>query len=167
MFIHETSKWSNVRSCSPLYRCTCPLYVCTLNALSASPMSLTGESNTRKTPDTQSPCQVAVAFTKRDPIRTHARDELGIDVDELANPLQVLTATARAQHVCLLSALRPHPGVLLGGPLLLRARFACSQCALRKVGACPSRSYVCLRTTACLFGQDEGKQLPVKQSMPS
>lgn len=33
--------------------------------------------------------QVAVAFTKRDPIRTHARDELGIDVDELANPLQV------------------------------------------------------------------------------
>ena len=34
--------------------------------------------------------QVAVAFTKRDPIRTHARDELGIDVDELANPLQVL-----------------------------------------------------------------------------
>lgn len=34
--------------------------------------------------------QVAVAFSKRDPIRTHARDELGIDVDELANPLQVL-----------------------------------------------------------------------------
>ena len=32
---------------------------------------------------------MAVAFTKRDPIRTHARDELGIDVDELANPLQV------------------------------------------------------------------------------
>jgi hypothetical protein len=32
---------------------------------------------------------VAIAFTKRDPIRTHARDELGIDIDELANPLQV------------------------------------------------------------------------------
>ena len=46
---------------------------------------------------------MAVAFTKRDPIRTHARDELGIDIDELANPLQVLTATARAQYVCLLS----------------------------------------------------------------
>ena len=39
--------------------------------------------------------QVAVAFTKRDPIRTHARDELGIDVDELANPLQVLPTQSR------------------------------------------------------------------------
>ena len=39
--------------------------------------------------------QVAIAFTKRDPIRTHARDELGIDVDELANPLQVLPVPTR------------------------------------------------------------------------
>ncbi|KAK9827265.1 hypothetical protein WJX81_005507 [Elliptochloris bilobata] len=37
--------------------------------------------------------KVAIAFTKRDPIRTHARDELGIDVDELANPLQAALAS--------------------------------------------------------------------------
>lgn len=33
--------------------------------------------------------QVAVELTERDVVRAHARDELGIDVDELANPLQV------------------------------------------------------------------------------
>ena len=33
--------------------------------------------------------QVAVELTNKDVIRAHARDELGIDIDELANPLQV------------------------------------------------------------------------------
>ena len=33
--------------------------------------------------------QVAVALTKDDVVRAHARDELGIDIDELANPWQV------------------------------------------------------------------------------
>eukprot|EP00887_Chlorella_sp_A99_P003062 scaffold9.g3062.t1 len=32
--------------------------------------------------------QVAVVLTEKDVIRAHARDELGIDIDELANPLQ-------------------------------------------------------------------------------
>ena len=35
--------------------------------------------------------QVAVELTNKDVIRAHARDELGIDIDELANPLQVWT----------------------------------------------------------------------------
>jgi len=47
--------------------------------------------------------QVAIAFTKRDPIRTHARDELGIDIDELANPLQVRST------LTLCSCCRPSP----------------------------------------------------------
>jgi len=38
--------------------------------------------------------QVAVALTERDVIRAHARDELGIDVDELANPLQAASVSA-------------------------------------------------------------------------
>lgn len=33
--------------------------------------------------------QVAEVLTEKDVIRAHARDELGIDIDELANPLQV------------------------------------------------------------------------------
>lgn len=35
--------------------------------------------------------QVAVALTKDDAVRAHARDELGIDIDDLANPWQVCT----------------------------------------------------------------------------
>ena len=46
---------------------------------------------------------MAIAFTKRDPIRTHARDELGIDIDELANPLQVRATPT------LCSCCRPSP----------------------------------------------------------
>jgi hypothetical protein len=33
--------------------------------------------------------QVAEELTAKDVVRAHARDELGIDIDELANPLQV------------------------------------------------------------------------------
>ena len=33
--------------------------------------------------------QVAIALTKDDVVRAHARDELGIDIDDLANPWQV------------------------------------------------------------------------------
>ena len=40
--------------------------------------------------------QVAVAFTEKDVIRAHARDELGIDIDDLANPLQASLASAFA-----------------------------------------------------------------------
>lgn len=32
--------------------------------------------------------QVAVQLSKKDVIRTHARDELGIDLDEMSNPWQ-------------------------------------------------------------------------------
>jgi len=38
--------------------------------------------------------QVAVALTDHDVIRAHARDELGIDMDELANPLQAAVVSA-------------------------------------------------------------------------
>jgi VIT1/CCC1 family predicted Fe2+/Mn2+ transporter len=33
--------------------------------------------------------QVAEELTAKDVVRAHARDELGIDIDELANPFQV------------------------------------------------------------------------------
>ena len=38
--------------------------------------------------------QVAVALTEHDVIRAHARDELGIDMDALANPLQAAVVSA-------------------------------------------------------------------------
>ena len=38
--------------------------------------------------------QVAVALTEKDVIRAHARDELGIDIDELSNPLQAAVVSA-------------------------------------------------------------------------
>jgi vacuolar iron transporter family protein len=38
--------------------------------------------------------QVAVALTEHDVIRAHARDELGIDLDVLANPLQAAIVSA-------------------------------------------------------------------------
>ena len=33
--------------------------------------------------------QVAEELTAKDAVRAHARDELGIDLDEMSNPLQV------------------------------------------------------------------------------
>jgi VIT1/CCC1 family predicted Fe2+/Mn2+ transporter len=38
--------------------------------------------------------QVAEEFSRGDPIRVHARDELGIDTDELANPVQAAVVSA-------------------------------------------------------------------------
>ena len=40
--------------------------------------------------------QVAIEFTEKDVIRAHARDELGIDIDDLANPLPACVASAFA-----------------------------------------------------------------------
>ncbi len=40
--------------------------------------------------------QVAHELTEKDVIRAHARDELGIDIDDLANPLQASVAGAAA-----------------------------------------------------------------------
>ena len=40
--------------------------------------------------------QVAIELTEKDVIRAHARDELGIDIDDLANPLQACIASAFA-----------------------------------------------------------------------
>ncbi|KAI8475047.1 MAG: Ccc1 family [Monoraphidium minutum] len=40
--------------------------------------------------------QVAHELTEKDVIRAHARDELGIDLDDLANPLQASVASALA-----------------------------------------------------------------------
>ncbi|GAB4822412.1 hypothetical protein N2152v2_009458 [Parachlorella kessleri] len=38
--------------------------------------------------------QVAVVLTEKDVIRAHARDELGIDIDDLSNPLQAAVVSA-------------------------------------------------------------------------
>lgn len=38
--------------------------------------------------------EVAIELTKVDPIRAHARDELGIDVDDMSNPLQAAVVSA-------------------------------------------------------------------------
>ncbi|KAL4445836.1 hypothetical protein ABPG77_009035 [Micractinium sp. CCAP 211/92] len=38
--------------------------------------------------------QVAVVLSEKDVIRAHARDELGIDIDELSNPLQAAVVSA-------------------------------------------------------------------------
>lgn len=38
--------------------------------------------------------QVATVLTEKDPVRAHARDELGIDVDELARPAQAAVVSA-------------------------------------------------------------------------
>ncbi|GFR44345.1 hypothetical protein Agub_g5562 [Astrephomene gubernaculifera] len=40
--------------------------------------------------------QVAVQLTEKDVIRAHARDELGIDMDELSNPMQAAVVSALA-----------------------------------------------------------------------
>lgn len=50
--------------------------------------------------------QVAVALTRDDAVRAHARDELGIDIDNLTNPWQV-------------------PLVMLLVLLLLQSKFSC------------------------------------------
>jgi vacuolar iron transporter family protein len=39
---------------------------------------------------------VAKELTEKDVIRAHARDELGIDLDEMSNPLQAAGASAVA-----------------------------------------------------------------------
>ncbi|KAG0555500.1 hypothetical protein KC19_12G173700 [Ceratodon purpureus] len=40
--------------------------------------------------------QVAVELSEKDPIRAHARDELGIDMDDYSNPMQAAVASAVA-----------------------------------------------------------------------
>lgn len=42
--------------------------------------------------------EVARELTEKDVVRAHARDELGIDMDALANPLQVCVVV----YVCLM-----------------------------------------------------------------
>jgi VIT1/CCC1 family predicted Fe2+/Mn2+ transporter len=37
--------------------------------------------------------EVARELTEKDVVRAHARDELGIDIDALANPFQVKTGS--------------------------------------------------------------------------
>ena len=41
-------------------------------------------------------CQVAEELTAKDVIRAHARDELGIDVDDMTNPYQAAASSALA-----------------------------------------------------------------------
>lgn len=43
--------------------------------------------------------QVAEELTAKDVVRAHARDELGIDLDELANPIQVQLTGADLGHL--------------------------------------------------------------------
>ncbi|GIL89751.1 hypothetical protein Vretimale_16599 [Volvox reticuliferus] len=60
--------------------------------------------------------KVAEQLTEKDVIRAHARDELGIDIDELANPLQAAGVSALAFTA---GAMIP----LLGGAFLTNARI--------------------------------------------
>ncbi|KAG2436324.1 hypothetical protein HXX76_006634 [Chlamydomonas incerta] len=60
--------------------------------------------------------QVAEQLTEKDVIRAHARDELGIDLDEMANPLQAACVSALAFTA---GALIP----LLGGAFVTDARI--------------------------------------------
>ncbi|KAG2454511.1 hypothetical protein HYH02_000358 [Chlamydomonas schloesseri] len=60
--------------------------------------------------------QVAVQLTEKDVIRAHARDELGIDLDEMANPMQAACVSALAFTA---GALIP----LLGGAFISDARI--------------------------------------------
>lgn len=48
--------------------------------------------------------QVAIELTEKDVIRAHARDELGIDIDDLSNPLKASVASALAFLVRVLYA---------------------------------------------------------------
>jgi hypothetical protein len=56
---------------------------------------------------------VAEELTAKDVIRAHARDELGIDLDDMANPLQARAHHAGSPHESLRETLiamplRPH-----------------------------------------------------------
>jgi hypothetical protein len=51
--------------------------------------------------------QVAEELSAKDVIRAHARDELGIDMDELANPWQVSECASREALLRLLQATAP------------------------------------------------------------
>lgn len=57
--------------------------------------------------------QVAAEYTEKDVIRAHARDELGIDMDNLTNPTQVGIQHS-ATPLCRMKFIRP-------------ARFTCSK----------------------------------------
>jgi hypothetical protein len=78
--------------------------------------------------------QVAQELTARDVIRAHARDELGIDVDELANPLQVRVRVRVCVCVCVRVRVRVRVRVWGGAcsvrrlrPPAQRTRVGCTQ----------------------------------------
>ena len=60
--------------------------------------------------------QVAVALTKEDVIRTHARDKLNIDVDEMSNPWQA----AISSMICFTvgGAFPLLPPIFFGNPMV-------------------------------------------------
>lgn len=74
-------------------------------------------------------CQVAVELTATDPVRAHARDELGIDIDDLSNPLQASLASAAS--------------FLIGGIVPLLGSALVADDALRVL--------VVLSITTCMF----------------
>lgn len=76
--------------------------------------------------------QVAVVLTEKDVIRAHARDELGIDLDELANPLQA--AVVSAMTFTLGAAIPLLSAIFLGDPTSRLIAIALSTTAGLYVG---------------------------------
>jgi len=52
--------------------------------------------------------QVAEELTEKDAVRAHARDELGIDIDEMSDPLQVSCFGLREGYCCAYLSLFTH-----------------------------------------------------------
>ena len=72
-------------------------------------------------------------LTEKDVIRAHARDELGIDIDELANPLQVPLAVPWC-HCCSVPAQKGLFGCGTWGMQALAGASARRPCCPRPKG---------------------------------
>lgn len=58
--------------------------------------------------------EVARELTEKDVVRAHARDELGIDIDAMANPFQVGCGLISVQVLSLGRGIRVQQGFTLG-----------------------------------------------------
>lgn len=98
--------------------------------------------------------QVAEVLTEKDVIRAHARDELGIDIDELANPLQAAVVSAICFTVgaavpLLSSAWIVDPNVRLGA---LAGATTLGLCFFGFLGAWLGGANICRGGTRVLLG---------------
>ena len=68
--------------------------------------------------------QVAIELTEKDVIRAHARDELGIDIDDLSNPLKACVASGFA-FLVRINHMHVQLGYDLGCPVYDGVRVPC------------------------------------------